>query len=435
MVILALKCRSRSGPVLQPVTAQLDSHALWRILDVTRQLSAQINLDTMLAQVIDAAREVLDADRGTVFLYDPASNELYIKVATSLQGVRFPADRGIAGECAQTRKILNIGDCYADARFNPEIDRKFGYVTRCLLTVPLVGVDDELVGVLQLLNKKDGAFDEQDERIATALAAQCAVALQRAKLLEQYAVKLKMERDISLARDIQMGILPAHMPALEGYDIAGWSRPAEQTGGDIYDAVLMEPTQALLLLCDATGHGIGPALSVTQVRSMFRIAARLKADLDATYNHVNDQLAEDLADNRFVTAFVGVLDAQAHRVKYHAGGQGPLVHFHAATGEADLLEASTYPMGIISGIESEAAPPIEMAPGDVLALLSDGIFEYFNNRGEQFGAERVVDLLREHQHLPMSQVIQKLDEACVAFGQGHPQGDDMTMLMVRRLPQ
>lgn len=417
------------------MTTQLDPQALWRILDVTRQLSAQIELGTMLAHVIDAARDVLSADRGTVFLYDPATNELYIKVATGIGGVRFPADRGIAGECAQTRRILNIGDCYSDARFNREIDRKTGYITRCLLTVPLIGVDDELVGVLQLLNKKDGAFDEQDERIATALAAQCAVALQRAKLLEQYAVKLKLERDLSLARDIQMGLLPRKMPALEGYDIAGWSRPAEQTGGDIYDGIAVTDQQAMLLLCDATGHGVGPAISVTQVRSMFRMAVRLKADLDAMYNHVNDQLADDLADNRFVTAFVGVLDAQQHRVLYHAGGQGPLIHFHAATGEATLLEASTYPMGIVSGIESDQPPPIDLAPGDVLALLSDGIFEYFNDRAEQFGVDRTLEIIRAHHQRPMAELIEELDAACREFGNGHPQGDDMTMLLVRRLPR
>jgi len=231
--------------------AQLEATALWRILDVTRQLGAPTDLDTMLQQVIDAAREVLHADRGTVFLYDPESHELYSKIAHGTREIRFPADRGIAGECAQRREVLNIPDCYADARFNQEIDRKTGYRTRCLLTVPLVGVDEELVGVMQVLNKHDGVFDEHDERLATVLAAQCAVALQRARLIKEHLIKEKLERDLALARDIQQRVLPETMPGVTGYDIAGWSEAADQTGGDIYD-VSCEFDDAAAV-ADATG--------------------------------------------------------------------------------------------------------------------------------------------------------------------------------------
>jgi phosphoserine phosphatase len=405
---------------------------LWRVLDVTRDLSVPVDLDTMLARVINAAREVLGADRGTVYLFDAASNELVIRVATGIADVRFPADRGIAGQCATSRQVLNIPDCYADARFNPEIDRRTGYRTRCMITVPLVGVDDQLVGVMQLLNKLEGVFDANDERLALALAAQCAVALQRSRLMQERDVKLKLERDLSLARDIQRNILPREMPIIAGYDIGGWSHPADQTGGDIFDAFNMTPTRALLLLCDATGHGIGPALSVTQVRSMFRIAARLDADLDAMYGHVNDQLTEDLADNRFVTCFVGQLDAANHTIQYHAGGQGPLLHYHAATGQCTELEASTFPMGIMPGPPPRRPEPIVLAPGDILAVISDGIFEYFNPANEQFGVNRVIDILKDSPSASMQDLIQRIDAACRDFGRGREQGDDMTMVMVRR---
>ena len=100
------------------------------------------------------------------------------------------------------------------------------------VTVPLVGYDDSLVGVLQVLNKEEGVFTEKDEHIATALGAQCAVALQRARMLEELLTKEKMERELAVAREIQMRVLPKEVPDLPGYDIAGWSRPADQTGGE-----------------------------------------------------------------------------------------------------------------------------------------------------------------------------------------------------------
>src|SRR5210317_942977 len=152
-----------------------DTQALRQILEVTRKLAAPFDLDTMLSEVVDAAREVLDADRGTVFLYDDQSDELVVRVGTGLEQIRIPADKGIVGESAQTREIINVPDCYADPRFNRAIDRQTGYRSRCMLTIPLIGYEDSLVGVLQILNKIDGVFDEKDEYVAQALAAQAAV--------------------------------------------------------------------------------------------------------------------------------------------------------------------------------------------------------------------------------------------------------------------
>jgi sigma-B regulation protein RsbU (phosphoserine phosphatase) len=111
---------------------------------------------------------------------------------------------------------------------------------------------------------------------------------------------------------------------------------------------------------------------VTQVRAMLRMAVRLGADLDAAFHHINDQLAADLPDNRFVTAFMGVLDTQNHRVIYHSGGQGPLLHFHAATGQCEWRGSSNPPMGMMAGLDRAAPRKNDLAPGDILALITDG---------------------------------------------------------------
>ena len=119
-----------------------DTQALRQILEVTRKLAAPFDLDTMLAEVVDATREILDADRGTVFLYDSNNDELVVRVGTELEHIRIPADKGIVGESAQTRKLINVPDCYADERFNRDIDRQTGYRSRCMLTIPLIGYEE-----------------------------------------------------------------------------------------------------------------------------------------------------------------------------------------------------------------------------------------------------------------------------------------------------
>ncbi len=362
-----------------------EAKALRRVLEVTRKLAAPFDLDTMLTEVVDVSRNILDADRGTVFLYDEETDELVVRVATEMGSIRIPANKGIVGESAQTRKLINVPDCYADKRFNRAIDKETGYRSRCMLTIPLLGFEETLVGVLQILNKNEGTFDEQDEFIAMALAAQAAVVLHRAKITEQIIESEKLDREIAVARDVQIGTLPKEMPTIDGYGFAGAFSPTDQTGGDLYDFVPLDDQRLFLLMGDATGHGIGPALSATQVRAMLRVAIRLNADLSDAFVHINDQLCEDLPDDRFVTGFFGLLDATENKVRFHSGGQGPIMHFHAASGVYDWHPATTFPLGYLPQTDLSAPLELDLAPGDILGLISDGIYEYENEQGVQFG--------------------------------------------------
>ena len=412
-----------------------DTQALRQILEVTRKLAAPFDLDTMLAEVVDASREILNADRGTVFLYDENTNELVVRVGTDLDQIRIPADKGIVGESAQTRKLINVPDCYADDRFNPAIDKQTGYRSRCMLTIPLIGYEDSLIGVLQILNKNEGVFDAQDEFVAQALAAQAAVVLHRVKLTQQIIASERLDREISVARDVQMGTLPTNMPEISGYEFGGAFAPTDQTGGDLYDFVPLDDKKLFLLMGDATGHGIGPALSATQVRAMLRVAIRLESSLDDAFIHINDQLCEDLPDDRFVTGFFGLLDAETHTVLFHSGGQGPIMHYQAEMGEYDWHPATTFPLGYIPQTDLQAPQSAELDPGDVLGLISDGIYEYENETGEQFGRKGVMRVLDDNPNANAQELVDRIMAAAREHGGTAPQADDITIVLARRLPE
>ncbi|WP_437659338.1 SpoIIE family protein phosphatase [Sorangium sp. So ce1182] len=414
----------------------IDASSLILILDVSRKLAAPCDLTELLELIIKTGREVIGADRGSVFLYDEEAKELYSRVATGETQIRVSIDKGIAGECARRRQTILVEDCYADPRFNPEIDRRTGYHTKSLITVPLIGLDDKLVGVLQMLNSVVGHFGPDERDVAELLAAQAAVAVQRTLLLEERMIKIKLEHDLTIARDIQQNILLRRLPRCPGYSLSAFSKPADDTGGDIYDVIRLDEradaSPVLLLLADAAGHGIGPALSVTQFRAMLRIGLRLSADMDALMHHINQQLLEDLPEDRFITAFLGILDPATHQLRYHAAGQGPLLHYRAAEGQVVWRDPSTVPLGMFKDLELPPTPPLVMAPGDLLVLLTDGFYEYQDAAGQVFGKERVGDLIHRLHARPTSDILGALLAEVRRFAGSAKQIDDLTALLVKR---
>src|SRR6185295_14537288 len=199
------------------------------------ELAVVSDLAVLLQIVQHAALEVLECERATVFLYDAERDELYSRVATGASEIRFSAGRGIAGESFRTGQVIHVGDAYADARFNPDVDCATGFRTRNMITFPLVGLANEIVGVLQVLNKAAGTFDPWDAELVRTFGAQVGMAVQRQLLLEHYADKQRLERDLSIARDIQQSLIPKKAAAAKGFDIVGWNKPADETGGDCFD--------------------------------------------------------------------------------------------------------------------------------------------------------------------------------------------------------
>jgi phosphoserine phosphatase len=401
------------------------------ILAVAAKLAAPFDLNTMLEEVVAAARNVLHAERGTVWLYDRNADELVMRLSTDMRGQRVPAGTGLVGTCARTRTAINVPDCYADPRFDPTMDRRSGHRTRCMLTLPLVGHNDTLVGVMQVLNKAHGVFDAEDERLASVLAAQCAIALQRVRMTEALVESERLREQLEIARVVQASSLPAHMPRIEGYDVHAISRPADATGGDTYDLAAM-PGGALVVLGDATGHGIGAALAVAQMQAMLRMAFRLGTPLEQAFVHVNNQLAAAMPPGHFVTAFVGVLDARHHRVRFHSGGQAPILHYRAGSGAFETHMPTSFPLAAMPLESIRAAAELALEPGDILALVSDGVFEYHDAGGTQFGEERTREVIGANAQASMRELSAAILDAVGGFAAGAPQEDDMTVVLVKR---
>jgi anti-sigma regulatory factor (Ser/Thr protein kinase) len=175
---------------------------------------------------------------------------------------------------------------------------------------------------------------------------------------------------------------------------------------------------------------------VTQMHAMLRVAFRMGADLETAFVQVNNQLEEFVPAGKFITAFIGLLDNETHNLRFHSGGQGPVLHYKAATAAYIHHMPTSFPLAIVQMKRlEEPAVSLELEPGDIVAVISDGFFEQPNAAGEMFGEKRVLDVLRAHQRRPMAEIAEKLFAAVDEFAGPTAQQDDMTVVLARRDPR
>jgi adenylate cyclase len=177
------------------------------LLNVMRAVSSELEIDQLLQKIVSKTSEAMNADRCTLFLVDRQSGELWSKVAqgADMKEIRVPRGMGIAGHVATSGETVNIPDAYKDRRFNPEVDRRTGYKTQTILCMPLRNERNEIVGVMQVLNKRGGVFTEEDERLLDALGSQTAIALENSRLFEE--VRLMKNYNDSILRTMETGVV------------------------------------------------------------------------------------------------------------------------------------------------------------------------------------------------------------------------------------
>ena len=404
------------------------------LLGIMRRLASEPRLDPLLGSIAEETCNLLDAERATLFLYDSKTDELYSRVATKseIEVIRMPADRGIVGSVARNRACIIVPDAYADPRFNRDVDRTTGWRTRNMLGVPMTNLDGQLVGVLEALNKRSGAFTEDDTALLTALADQAGVALERARLLEEFLAKRRLENEMELARDIQVGLLPQHAPPLPGFDLAGWSRPSEYAGGDFYDLFPWGDGRVGMMMGDAVGHGVGPALLAAETRALVRAFALKEDRPELVLADTNRLLAGDVSEGRFVTLALAAIDAAGGDVAYASAGQGPLVVIQAG-GPCRQMSATGLPLGILPNARFESGEPVNLAPGDAFLMISDGIYECETGGGKDLGMDRVLETVRAHLAGTADSVIQALAALTEAVSPDGRFRDDRTVVIAKRV--
>lgn len=301
-----------------------------------------------------------------------------------------------------------------------------------LLCVPLT-VKGEIIGILAACNRKQGnAFDLEDQRLLSIIASQSAQVLDNARLREEERELEKIQRDLKLAREIQVGLLPDRAPALEGYELAASSIPALSVGGDYYDFVPLGADRLGICLGDVSGKGVPAALLMSNLQATIRGQAPINEDAAGCLNWANQLLYRSTPIEKFATVFFGILDPLTHRLNYTNAGHEHPIWLPSDGGEPQRLATGGLMLGILPDFSYlQETVPIE--PGDLVFVYSDGATDATDDQDRPFGEETLLEVLRDSRGESAGAVLERVAAAITAHVGGAEPIDDITLLALKRL--
>ena len=421
-----------------PETSHREVRNLNALLEVSRALGAEMHLDSLLPVIIHKTTEVMDAERSSLFIYDPDSDELWSKVAEGMdeKTIRFPAGVGIAGDVAKTLETANIPDAYDDTRFNPEFDKQSNFKTKSVLCMPMTTRKGELIGVIQVLNKTDGGtFQEGDEKLLEALCIQAGVAIVRARLTEAFLEKQRIEESLKLAADIQMGMLPSTFPAFperNDFDLFAGIIPAKEVGGDFYDFFLIDKKHLCFVIGDVSGKGIPAALFMALTKTQIKASSSRKRTPGDVLYRANNDLCHENESGMFCTLFYGIMNMETGEVTYANAGHNPPYIINKNSEPVQIESTGGIALGVMEEMEFESAT-FTASKGDSIFLYTDGVNEAMNEADEEYSYERLEDYLKENSTGSITDMVNKNLESVKEFAGAAPQSDDITVLALRYL--
>ena len=404
---------------------------LEKLVEVSRIVNSTLDLNKLLKIILDTALENVDGDRGTLYMLNAEKNELWSKVFEGEKSIHIelPVGKGIAGKVAETGETMNIKDASKDDRFNPEVDRRTNYTTENILCMPLKNKEGKILGVFQLLNKKNGTFTEQDEEFIDALSIQVSSAIENARLYEQEQKKIEMEKEMMAAGEVQKNLFPSDIPQVDGYRVAAINIPARETSGDLYDFTMLEDNRLVFSLGDVSGKGLPASILMANLQSVLNDLPHHNPSPAYCITRSNAIINRVSSSEKFITLFLGVIDPESHTLTYsNAGHEYP---FMVSDGKMERLSDGGVPVGILPEYPFEEKE-YKFEPGDRLVVFSDGASDATNGEDEFFSEERLESLVMKHNDLTADELLDKICDEIKTFTGDAPQFDDITLVIVSR---
>jgi sigma-B regulation protein RsbU (phosphoserine phosphatase) len=261
-----------------------------------------------------------------------------------------------------------------------------------------------------------------------------AVGIENARLFKEVLGKLRMEKDLSFARDIQMSMLPSSCPEIKGYQIAASSTPAREVSGDFFDFIDIEDDKMGFVIADVTGKSVSGALVMTASKSVFRLLSEDRLSVGEIMKRANQQIKKDItkAKGMFVALLYAVLNIKEKSIGMCSAGQTQPILLSAETGEAELIdtEGDAFPLGIIDDADYQETQ-LQLDSGDLLIFYTDGVVEAMNKKEKMYGFERFIEVIKKNRGLDADKFLEKLIEDINSFVGKAEQHDDLTIVVIK----
>jgi sigma-B regulation protein RsbU (phosphoserine phosphatase) len=434
---ISLSVKKHPTAELLDVSLGTRSDLLGLISKVGVALLSSSTLDQTLDQVASLVFEAVPAQRVIIMLRDEKSTEgMEIKVARArgqdspLEEVRI--SRSIMAEVTEKGSSVLTSDAQQDPRFTSQTVVLQGI--RSVLAVPLSVDERHVFGIIYAdAPTTQGTFTEEHLNILTTLASVASIRVENAGLTEARFERERLERELELATEIQQRFQPSGPPIVEGYEFQGISFSCYEIGGDYYDFIERHDGRILVALGDVSGKGTAAALLMSSLHAAIHGQITARRTLEETITSVNEYLAENTPANRFVTLFAAELDPASGAIKFiNAGHNPPLLA--RADGSIEQLESGGLPLGIMPFSEYESGTA-ELRPGDALVIYSDGVSEANNLAEEEFGMDRLEQVIRENLGSSASRIRDRVEQALSNFTGTAAPNDDITLVIVKRPAQ
>ncbi len=418
-----------------PSPTSLPAERLALLARLAQQFNSSLDLDEVLSRIMDEVIAAVRAERGFVMLHDDAG-QLTFRVARGLDqrtidDPSFQVSRGVIERVAAEGRPLLSSDAQHDDRFSMR-QSVFTLGLRSILCAPLI-VRDHTIGVIYVDSRlQAGIFTPADLELLTGIASSAAIAIENARLYQSAVAKGRLERELQVARDLQISLLPHEVPVAAGWQFASRWHPAREVAGDFFDFIRRGEGQTGALVADVADKGIAAALFMALSRSVLRASLRSAASPCEGIAAANRLICDDASDGMFVTLFYAEVDGSGC-LTYVNAGHNPAYLVRGDSGECTELPLT----GPLLGFSETAAfgqERVQLEPGDFVLMYTDGVTEAVSatNVDEFYGEERLKAFLYERRDQSARDILQALVDALGDFIEPTGLRDDVTMVGIKR---
>jgi sigma-B regulation protein RsbU (phosphoserine phosphatase) len=396
--------------------------------EIAVELASILELGPLLERVGQLLRRLIDYQMFTIMLLDEKGDMLITRYAWRFGYAhaplrRIPVTSGLVGAAVREWRSIKVPDVNKDPRYLPMNEE-----TRSELVVPLF-YKGRIIGVLDLEHTRTHFFTNEHERVLTTLAAQVAIAIENARLYQAVRTQERqLERDIAMAREVQLRLLPSEAPSHPHAEMAVRFLPARTIGGDLYDFLDYGPGRTAIVLGDVSGKAAPAALFSALVSGIMRAAAAQQPEPAEMLKLLNDALQERKLESQYVTMLFAVWNDENQTLT--VANSGAVQPVFCRSGQSVTVKAEGFPLGLFPDVTYEELN-VATQPGDAIVFVSDGILDAENEKEEMYGEERLSNLLCAHRDEPALAIADAILEDVSRFQGAKDRFDDETIIVLR----